>query len=221
MAGTMKPSQIRAARKQLRAVTSARRSIFYFMRAILIVIAVAAVCIVAFIAASRVSNAYILVNEGMPLRADCILKGASPNEMAAYFSSDCINEDAPQRETSAVPYAGATVVSYEYSLSIAGLHLLPWYSEPYLDVIEQIRAIRGTMPTDTGADAEIPEWTPRKYRLFLERIDSRWYIGSVQLLELNPKIAAPASPDPDADPIPMATPTPTPLPSETPFPAYD
>ena len=39
MAVTQKPSQIRAARKKLRAVTSARRSIFYFMRAILIVLA--------------------------------------------------------------------------------------------------------------------------------------------------------------------------------------
>lgn len=221
MAGTMKPSEIRAARKQLRAVTSARRSIFYLMRTILTVLAVAALCVVAFIAASRISNAYILVNEGMPLRADCILKSASPNEMAAYFSSDCINADTSQRETGAAPYAGATVLSYEYSLSIAGIHLLPWHADPYVDVIEQIRAIRGTASSDSGSDGTIPDWTPRKYRLHLERIDSRWYIGSVELLELNSKIAAPNTPDPDVDPIPMATPTDTPVPSETPFPSYD
>ena len=218
MAGTLKPSQIRAARKQLRAVTSARRSIFYFMRAILIVLAVITVCVVAFIASARISNAYILVNEGMPLRTDCILKDVSPNEMAAYFSSDCINADAPQRETSAAPYTEATVTAYEYSLSIAGLHLLPWHSDPYVDVIEQVRTIRGSMATESGSDGTIPEWTPRKYRLHLERIDSRWYIGSVELLELNPKIAAPATPDPDADPIPMATPTPEPVPNNTPLP---
>lgn len=218
MAGTGKPSEIRAARKQLRAVTSARRSIFFFMRTILTVLLVAAICVVAFISASRISNAYILVNEGMPLRADCILKGASPNEMAAYFTSDCINNDKRQRETGAAPYAEATITSYEYSLSIAGLHLLPWHADPYVTAVEQIRAIRGTMPTEAGTDAVIPEWTPRKYRLHLERIDSRWYIGSVEQVELNPKIAAPATPDPNADPIPMATPTPTPVPSETPLP---
>lgn len=216
MAVTQKPSQIRAARKKLRAVTSARRSIFYFMRAILIVLAVAALCVVAFISAARISNAYILVNEGMPLRIDCILKGSSPNEMAAYFTSDCISSDTPQRETGAAPYAGATVTSYEYSLSVSGLHLLPWYSDAYVDVVEQVRAIRGSMPSESGSDESIPDWTPRKYRLHLERIDSRWYIGSVELLELNPKIADPATPDPDMDPIPMATFTPAP--TETPFP---
>ena len=219
MADIRKPSEIRAARKQLRAVTSARRSIFYFMRAVLIVLAVAVICVVAFISSARISNAYILVNEGMPLRADCILKGASPNEMAAYFSSDCINTDEAQRETGAAPYQGAIISSYEYSLSIAGIHLLPWYSDPYVDVVEQIRAIRGSLSQDAGADAAIPDWTPRKYRLHLERIDSRWYIGAVELLELNPKIAAPATPDPDTEPLPMHTPTPTPLPTPTPFPA--
>ena len=218
MASLQKPSEIRAARKQLRAVSAVRRSIFYFMRTILVVLAVAALCVVAFISSARISNAYILVNEGMPLRADCILKGTSPNEMAAYFSSDCINSDKPQRETGAAPYQNATVTSYEYSLSIAGVHLLPWYSDPSVDAVEQIRAIRGSLTTDAGVDAAIPEWTPRKYRLHLEQIDSRWYIGSVELLELNPKIAPAATPDPDADPIPMSTPTPTPLPSETPIP---
>ena len=218
MADFKKPSEIRAARKQLRAVTAARRSIFYFMRAILIVLAVSTLCVIAFISAARISNAYILVNEGMPLRADCILKGAAPNEMAAYFTSDCINNDAPQREIGAAPYQGATVTSYEYSLSISNIHLLPWHADPYLTVVEQIRAIRGSLSSEAGTDGTIPEWTPRKYRLHLERIDSRWYIGSVELVELNPKIDPAATPDPDADPIPMATPTPTPLPSETPLP---
>lgn len=214
MANFKKPSEIRAARKQLRAVTAARRSIFYFMRAIIVVLAVAALCVVAFISSARISNAYILVNEGMPLRADCILKNAAPNEMAAYFTSECINNDAPQREIGAAPYQEAAVTSYEYSLSISGVHLMPWQADPYVTVVEQIRAIRGSIPSG----GSIPDWTPRKYRLHLERIDSRWYIGSVELIELNPKIAPPATPDPDADPIPMSTPTPTPLPSETPRP---
>ena len=216
MAGTLKPSQIRAARKKLRAVTSARRSIFYLMRTILIVLAVAALCVVAFISAAHISNAYILVNEGMPLRIDCILKGGSPSEMAAYFTEACIDADEPQRETGAEPYAGAAVTSYEYSLSVTSLHLLPWQSDMYVDAVEQVRAIRGSIQTDSGSDGSVPSWTPRKYRLHLERIDNRWYIGSVELLELNPKIAVPATPDPDADPIPMATPTPAP--TETPFP---
>ena len=215
MAGLRKASEIRAARKQLRAVSSVRRSVFYFMRAILTVLAVATICIFAFLSAARVSNAYILVNEGMPLRADCILKNASVNDLAAYFTADCIETDRLQRETSAVPYAGATVTSYQYDLSIANLHLLPWHVNTYVDVVEQIPSIRGTMSAESEA-TQVPEWAPRKYRLTLVKTDDRWYIGAVELLELNPKIDPPATPDPYADPIPMMTPTPAPTP--TPFP---
>ena len=83
MPATGKASEIRAARKQLRAVTSVRRSVFYFMRAILTVLAVGALGILSFLSAARVSNAYILVNEGMTLRAGCILKNTSEDDLAA------------------------------------------------------------------------------------------------------------------------------------------
>ena len=215
MATKRKASEIRAARKQLRAVTSVRRSVFYFMRAILTVLAVATLCIFSFLSAARISNAYILVNEGMPLRAECILKNGSVNDLAAYFTSGCIGDDSLQRETSAAPYAGAMISSYEYDLSISNLHLLPWHVNTYVDAVEQIRTIRGSMPAETGV-TQIPDWMPRKYRLHLNKIDNRWYIASIELLELNPKIDPPATPDPYADPIPMTTPTPAPTP--TPFP---
>ena len=215
MATKRKASEIRAARKQLRAVTCVRRSVFYFMRAILTVLAVATLCVFSFLSAARVSNAYILVNEGMPLRAECILKDASTNDLAAYFTSGCISADQLQRETSAAPYAGSSISSYQYDLSISNLHLLPWHVNTYVDVVEQIRSIRGSMSVESGV-SQIPNWAPRKYRLNLEKIDNRWYIASVELLELNPKIEPPATPDPYADPIPMVTPSP--VPSPTPFP---
>ena len=215
MATKRKASEIRAARTQLRAVTGVRRSVFYFMRAILTVLAVATLCVFSFLSAARVSNAYILVNEGMPLRAECILKDASTNDLAAYFTSGCISADKLQRETSAAPYAGSSISSYQYDLSISNLHLLPWHVNTYVDVVEQIRSIRGSMSVESGV-SQIPDWAPRKYRLNLEKIDNRWYIASVELLELNPKIEPPATPDPYADPIPMVTPSP--VPSPTPFP---
>ena len=124
MAATRKASEIRAARKQLRAVTSVRRSVFYFMRTILTVLAVGALCILAFLSAARMSTTYILVNEGMSQRAECILKHASENDLASFFTVSCIESDANQRETSAAPYGNVTVSSYEYSLRILNMHLL-------------------------------------------------------------------------------------------------
>lgn len=218
MPATGKASEIRAARKQLRAVTSVRRSVFYFMRAILTVLAVGALGILSFLSAARVSNAYILVNEGMTLRAGCILKNTSEDDLAAYFSSACIADDALQRETSAAPYAGMTVTSYQYNMKIQYMHLLPWHINLYVDVVEQIRGIKGTFPAEAGSNATVPDWAPRKYRLYLDRIDGRWFIESIELLELNPKLDVPATPDPNASPLPMVTPSPVPTPEPTPTP---
>lgn len=221
MATTGKASEIRAARKQLRAVTAVRRSVFYFMRTILTVLIIGALCILTFMSAARLSNAYILVNEGMVLRAECILKNAPDNDLASYFTSGCINSDASQRETSAAPYSGMTLSSYEYSLKIRNLHILPWHANTYVDVVEQIRGIKGSVPAESGAGASIPDWTPRSYRLHLGRVDGRWFIDSIELLELNPKLDPPATPDPYAEPLPIVTPSPVPTASPSPLPVHD
>lgn len=218
MAAFRKASEIRAARKQLRAVTAVRRSVFYFMRAILTVLAIGALCILSFLSAARVSNAYILVNEGMSRRTECILKNAPDNGLSTFFTVDCIETDAAQRETSTAAYGNVSVSSYEYSLKILKMHLLPWHINTYVDVVEQVNGIKGTVSAESGSDASIPEWAPRKYRLSIDRSDGRWMIGAIELLELNPKLEAPATPDPDASPLPIVTPSPvpTPVPSPTP-----
>lgn len=216
MAAVRKASEIRAARKQLRAVSAVRRSVFYFMRTILTLLAIGALCILSFISASRLSNAYILVNEGMNMRAECILKNNSENDLTAYFSHHCIQSDAEERTNNAALYAGMVISSYEYSLKIRDLHILPWQISTYVDVVEQIRGIKGSFSAESGSSGAVPEWTPRKYRLFLRKAEGRWLIDSVELLELNPKLDVAATPDPSADPLPMITPSPAP--TDTPAP---
>lgn len=218
MAAIRKASEIRAARKQLRAVTAVRRSVFYFMRAILIVLVIGALCILSFVSAARVSNAYILVNEGMNMRAACILENNPDNDLLSYFTLNCIQSDAAERQNNAEPYAMITVSSYEYRLQIRDLHILPWQIGTYVDVVEQIRGIKGTFSAEIRSVDSFPDWTPRKYRLYLGKTEGRWLIEKVELLELNPKLEAPATPDPDAEPLPMVTPSPVP---PTPAPTND
>ena len=219
MAATRKASEIRAARKQLRAVTSVRRSVFYFMRTILTLLAIGALCILSFMSAARVSNAYILVNEGMSMRAECILKNSPENDLTNYFSLGCIQSDADERKNEAAPYAVMTVSSYEYRLKIRNLHIFPWQIGTYVDVVEQIRGIKGSFSAESGSVNSVPDWTPRKYRLHLDKAEGRWLIGSIELLELNPKLDVPATPDPNAEPLPIVTPSP--VPTDTPPPAND
>ena len=152
----------------------------------------------------------------MSQRAECILKNAAEDDLMSFFTASCVQEDAPQRESNALPYAGMTVSSYEYSLKIRSIHLMPWHINTYVDVVEQVHSVKGTFAAESASGTSIPDWTPREYRLYLGKTDGRWFIESIELLELNPKLDAPATPDPDASPLPIVTPSPVPTPTPTP-----
>lgn len=219
MAKKQSAEQIRATRAALRSLSATRRTLFFFMRTLLLVLVIVGICGLAFVTTARLSNAYILVNEGMSLRAACILQDGEVPDLAAYLTTACLSEDAAQREQSAAPYAGMTISSYDYSLTVSKMHLYPWQFNAYVDVIEVIRSIKVT--GSEAASAEIPTWMPAKYRLYLTQQDGRWLIARIELLELNPAVEPAHTADPYADSIPAATATPTasPTPSVTATPA--
>ena len=59
----------------------ARRSIWYILRFVLIASVVVTLCYAALMEAMYVSNIYIIVTEGMEMRADCILGNKSKAEL--------------------------------------------------------------------------------------------------------------------------------------------
>lgn len=207
MASIPNREEIRKTKDSIRLLTMSRRTIFYLLKTILLITGIFCLCLFAFIVGSRTSNAYILVNEGMSLRAEAILQNGEVPDLVGYMTQAAMQEDAAQRAQSAAPYSGYTVTSYDYSISVDRLHLYPWHSELYVDVVEQINSISISV-TDSSPTPELPKWTPIKYRLYLEKHEGRWFIGRVQLLELNPSIPPANTPDPYLEPLPMATATP-------------
>ncbi len=199
--------EVRRTNERIRLLTMSRRTIFYLLKTILLITGIFCLCLFAFLIGSRTSNAYILVNEGMSLRAEAILQSGEVPELAGYMTQACLHEDAAQRAQSAAPYSGYTVTSYDYSISVDRLHLYPWHSELYVDVVEQIGSISISV-ADNSSTPELPKWTPIKYRLYLEKHEGRWFIGRIQLLELNPSIPPANTPDPYLEPLPMVTPAP-------------
>ncbi len=205
----MTKEEIAAAKSVAKTLRISRRSILYLIRTILLTLLVVLICAAAFLTASYISNTYILISEGMTLRAASMLQGGDDPDLAIYFTGDCIRDDAQLRAQSIAQFADYTISDYEYALTIEKLHVLPWQSDKYVDVIEQITSITAT-PTADAAPSAAPVWTPIRYRLHLQRIDTRWYVYQIELIELNPDLPAANTPDPARSPIPMATPTPEP-----------
>lgn len=205
----MTKTEIAAAQSTANTLRVSRRSILFFVRTILLILIVVLVCLVAFLAASRISNSYILINEGMALRASSILHHLDDPDLAVYFTEDCLEQDASLRTQSTLRFSDYTVNSYDYDLTVDRFHVMPWQPNIYVDVVENVSSIKASASIESSGSG-VPEWTPIRYRLYLKNIDSRWYIDSIELLELNPELPAANTPDPNRSPIPMATPTPEP-----------
>lgn len=188
-----------------------RRSILFFIRTVILLLLIVFLCVIAFITASRLSNSYILINEGMTLRASSMFQGEDDPDLAVYFTEECISNDAALRSQSKLPFSNYTIYDYEYDLIIDSMHVYPWQAETYADVIEQISAIKASNLSENSLDGT-PAWTPIKYRLYLKQIDARWYIDSIDLIEVNPSLPAANTPDPNVSPLPMVTFTPEPTP---------
>lgn len=213
MAGTGKQTAWRekeAARD--RKLHIATRSTMYVVRTLLLIIMGCIVCIAAFLTAERVANLYILTNEGMALRAECILADGAKNDLEEYFTLTYLDTDAALTDAT---YDSFTISSYNYDLSLEKISVLPWSMTASVTVIERV-TIKGTINAslleegDSAENYPVPAWTPKEYRLDFVNADGRWFINGLTVLTENPALHALGTPDPNMSPIPAATPTPAP-----------
>lgn len=197
-------NRIEESRRKANQLRFARRSLQYVVRTVLLTVCVLALCALAFVICSNLSNIYILANEGMAMRAECILTGNDTAELYNCFTPACISADARLSDTT---YQSYTISTYDYKLKFDKMHTLPWNAPLYVLVTEQVQNLSGTANAES-ASSEVPAWTPVRYRLEFERVNGRFYITSVSIDEVDPDIEPAHTPDPDATAVPMVTPSP-------------
>lgn len=173
--------------------TVARKSIWYVMRTLIIIMLVVFLAFAALTVSMYISNMYILATEGMQLRADCILADGATAEMSAYFSEDFMAHDAA---LTAGTYTNYTVTDYNYTLAIDNVRVLPFASSGRMRVTERIPAVTGTYNDETVENPPaIPQWTAMQYDIVFKKIDSRWYIDALEVVETDPAPKVKGTPD--------------------------
>lgn len=194
-------------RKQADTLRFTRRSFSYIARTLTVLGLGLVLCVLIFVGCARLSNTYIIVNEGMAARAEFILQEGSVVDLHNYFTEDCLVGDSRLSDTT---YKNYTIHNYSYVLSFERIQVRPWLSTLSVDIIEEIRSISGTLNGEEGTrTSSPPAWTPIKYRLTLDKVDGSWRISSLTTLAVNPDREPEATSDPSRSPLPMATPTPT------------
>lgn len=172
-------------------IAKARRSVWYVMRIVLIIIAVMLLAYTAFIEAMYISNTYIIVTEGMALRADCIINDGSLDTLSDHFSEQLIEGD---NELYGTKYDAFHVESYNYNIDIESLTVLPWSNKATYTAVESVSQIIAK-PYDSGTTRPVPEWTTVRYKITLEKYSGKWVITSLSVLEYNPELEPNHTPD--------------------------
>lgn len=194
-----------------------KRGIWYFMRTLLLITAIALICYGTFIFALRSANIYILVTEGFKLRAECILSDGANEELGEYFTASYLEKDSM---LSGSIYDDYTINSFSYRLSVNGISAWPWSNSVTITVTEHMSNMVGSINEDKktgeeGKEYPLPEWQNSRYRVYFKNERNRWYIYQVVLLDASPEDQPLLTPDMRQSPIPMVTPTPSPAPTPT------
>ncbi|MBR3382979.1 MAG: hypothetical protein IKG85_08110 [Clostridia bacterium] len=168
-----------------------RRSIWFVLRAVLIVSVVLGLAYAVFTEAMYVSNMYVVTTEGMKLRADTVLKNGSKTELRQYFTDDFIASDALLADGAYLDYA---VDSYDYRYSIKGFSVFPWATTGSFRYVERIPTITAT-PVSDEVSGPVTPWVPMYYKVNLKKVDGRWLIDSLVVLEENTPEEARPTPD--------------------------
>ncbi|MDR0840836.1 MAG: hypothetical protein LBN26_05550 [Christensenellaceae bacterium] len=177
--------------------TVARKSVWYVLRTLLAIVVIIVLAFIVFVEAMYISNIYILVTEGMEARAECILQNGSTAGLTEYFTQDFVALDHALYDGA---YSEYTISNFLYKLQVQSIVALPWDNTASVRVTERMLALSGK--ANEGAPSEkLPAWVDVRYRVKLSRMQGRWYISDIILLEENP--VDPPKPTPNLALIPQ------------------
>jgi len=155
---------------------------WYILKYLIIGLFVGAIMIVGFFVARDIANVYIIVNEGMEVRAGNIMNISQISEIDKYYVENYAVSDF---ELSTNRYDEFFIRDFEYKLKIESLWANPWEDTAFVKAVETVPDIDGEYPVENDDEVALvlPEWQSARYAISLVRIDGAWYINQVVKLE--------------------------------------
>ena len=168
-----------------------RRSIWFVLRAVLLISAILGIAYGVFTEAMYISNMYIVTTEGMKLRAETILQNGSVTELQQYFTDRFLEEDELLNNGAYLDYA---VDSFDYRYDLKGFSVMPWSRTGSVTYVERIPTINAS-PISEEVQGPVTPWIPMLYKVNLVKIEGRWLIDSLAIVEENPPEEVKPTPD--------------------------
>ena len=172
-----------------------RRAVWYAVSRLFLVCVVLGMAVMVFYYAMNVTNVYVVLKDGMALRAKVVMYMEDGSELTKYFSQSFIEKDHALQAMAAntSPYQAYNVRGIDHRLEIGFLWVWPWRDEVSVDVTERIPRIDGRAKGSTaealvqaGGSAALypPRWQGARYRAKLRKENDSWHIISLTLQEI-------------------------------------
>ena len=155
---------------------------WYILKYVFIGLFVAAILIVGFFVAKDTANVYIIVTEGMEVRAGTILNLTQLEEVDKYFVEGYASTDY---ELLTNKYDDFFIRDFEYKLKIESIWANPWENTAYVKGVEIVPEIDGEYPVENEDEVPLvmPKWQSGRYAVSLVKIEDAWHIKQVIRLE--------------------------------------
>jgi len=155
---------------------------WYILKYLIIGLFIGAIMIVGFFVARDSANVYIIVTEGMEVRAGNVLNINQLSEVDNYFVE---NYAANDFELATNKYDEFFIRDFDYKLKIESLWANPWEDTAFVKAVETVPDIDGEYPVESDDEVPLvlPEWQSARYAISLVRIDGAWHIQQVVKLE--------------------------------------
>ncbi len=197
------------------------RLMVFVLKNLVLILLVGALLVIAFTFAMDASNVYIVANDGMNMRAEVVLGLEEASELPKFFTTAALETDPLLKMNT---YTDYTIRSCDYRADVEWLWTWPWDTRAEVTLVEHIPAIDGELPVSKQTEAQRntpgkilpPAWQDGRYKLTFTKIDGRWKISGMQLVEAvsplptrTPQATSIASPPPvpTVSSSPLASPT--------------
>ncbi len=167
-----------------------RRLIWYIATKLLWVTCVLGLLTVVFYFSMNAANIYIILKDGMALRAQTVMMDLDPTDLNKYFARDYIARDPVLMSTQngTNPYERFDITGIDHRLNMEWMWGWPWEDSARATVVERIPAIDGRIlssyreitPREQWA---VPKWQAARYSVVLIRENGQWHIRNMTVVE--------------------------------------
>lgn len=171
-----------------------RRFIWHIASRLLVLTLVLGLMIVGFYYAMNATNIYVVLKDGMALRAQVILGTEDADELTKYFQTSFIQRD-PQVQNALAgysPYEDYNIRGIDHRLDMSFLWVWPWDTVARVTITERVPRIDGRVKGSV-ADEYVekqgtsalypPAWQGMRYQAILVKENGQWHIRSLTVLE--------------------------------------